>query len=298
MWCLLRVSGEAMMSWCQASWERTSTSWMLKVTGHVTTSEPSSSGRRVCSHRTRGDTGALPCQVACLVPRGTWRCQSSPALGAGLEPRDTWRYWSSSLSGGVTGVMRHVAMPELSGTRSRSGAAGTHGDTGALPYRVRSLALWCCMTRLTYGVSSLQVPTVIIHIHMVFRKWFTWTVCIINLKLILRNSLFYDGIFWKSPMYLSTAWIALEFTMLCWFWVSGICSSLLGSFFYVFYALCRLLTNSEYTISLLYKSCCICRHISTLAGFYQYTLWKQYYSGTLLVAFFMISVVLSPKIHI
>jgi hypothetical protein len=35
-----------------------------------------------------------------------------------------------------------MAMPELSDTRSRSGAVGPRGDTKALPCRVQSLALW------------------------------------------------------------------------------------------------------------------------------------------------------------
>jgi hypothetical protein len=41
----------------------------------------------VSSHGRRCDTRALPCWVACPTPRGTWWCQSSPALVAGLEPR-------------------------------------------------------------------------------------------------------------------------------------------------------------------------------------------------------------------
>jgi hypothetical protein len=52
---------------------------------HVVTLEPFRTERRVWSHRTHGDIGAIPFLVACPVPRGTWRCQSSLALGAGLE---------------------------------------------------------------------------------------------------------------------------------------------------------------------------------------------------------------------
>jgi hypothetical protein len=54
---------------------------------HMATPEPSHTGRRVWNHGTRGDTGALSGRVACPMPHGTWRCQSSLAPGVGLEPQ-------------------------------------------------------------------------------------------------------------------------------------------------------------------------------------------------------------------
>jgi hypothetical protein len=42
---------------------------------------------RVWSHGTRDNTRALPYRVACPVPRGMWRCQSSSTPRTGLEPR-------------------------------------------------------------------------------------------------------------------------------------------------------------------------------------------------------------------
>jgi hypothetical protein len=83
-------------------------------------------------------------------PVGWWaRCHgardNTRALShweAGLELWDTWRHWSPSLSSGVPGATGHMVMPELSDTRSGSGAAETHDGTRALPYRVRSLAPW------------------------------------------------------------------------------------------------------------------------------------------------------------
>jgi hypothetical protein len=100
--------------------------------------EPSRTGRWVWTHETRGDTRALPCRVVGLVARGDAR--ALPHREVGLEPRDTWRYQSPSLSGGMLGATGHVVMPKLFGTGS--GATRTRGDIGALPYRVRSLALW------------------------------------------------------------------------------------------------------------------------------------------------------------
>jgi hypothetical protein len=44
-------------------------------------------GTWVWSRETHGDTRALPYRVACLVPWGMWRCESSSTPGAGLEPR-------------------------------------------------------------------------------------------------------------------------------------------------------------------------------------------------------------------
>jgi hypothetical protein len=73
------------------------------------------------------------------VARGDAR--SLPRWEADLEPRDTWRHQSPSLSSGVPGATGHVAMLELSDTGTRSGAVSTRGEIGALPCRVRSLAL-------------------------------------------------------------------------------------------------------------------------------------------------------------
>jgi hypothetical protein len=56
----------------------------LRATGNVVTPEPSHTGRRVWSRRTRGDTGALPCRVAVPVARGDAR--ALPHREAGLEP--------------------------------------------------------------------------------------------------------------------------------------------------------------------------------------------------------------------
>jgi hypothetical protein len=44
--------------------------------------------------------------------------------------------------GGMLCATGHMAEPELSGTGSGSGAVGTHGGTGALSCRLRSLAPW------------------------------------------------------------------------------------------------------------------------------------------------------------
>jgi hypothetical protein len=104
------------------------------------TPEPSRMGRRVLSHRTCGDTGVLPCRVVGPVAHGDVR--ALPHREVCLEPRDTWQHRSPSLSGGMPGATGHVAMLELSGTRSGSGATGTRGDTEALPYRVQSLVQW------------------------------------------------------------------------------------------------------------------------------------------------------------
>jgi hypothetical protein len=52
--------------------------------GHVTTPEPSHTGRRVWSHGTRGNTRALPCWVAGSVARGDAR--ALPHREVDLEP--------------------------------------------------------------------------------------------------------------------------------------------------------------------------------------------------------------------
>jgi hypothetical protein len=74
------------------------------------------------SHEIRGDSRALSGWVTGSVPRGTWRHQSP------------------LLEGGVLCAMGHVAEPEFSNTRSRSGAVGIRGDTGSLSCLVQSLA--------------------------------------------------------------------------------------------------------------------------------------------------------------
>jgi hypothetical protein len=112
------------------------------ATGHVATPESSRIGRRTWSHKTRRDTRALPCRVAGPVPRGTWRHQSPPTPGEGSRaaghvatPEPFPVGWRARCHG-------HVVMPELFGIRSESGVVGTHGDTGALPCRVRILVPW------------------------------------------------------------------------------------------------------------------------------------------------------------
>jgi hypothetical protein len=62
-------------------------------------------GRRVWSRGTRVDIGALPWRVACLVPRGTWRCQSSLVPGADLEPQGRMAATKPSLLGAESGVV-------------------------------------------------------------------------------------------------------------------------------------------------------------------------------------------------
>jgi hypothetical protein len=111
----------------------------LRAMGHMVTPEPSRTGRWVWSRRTRDNTGALPYRAVGPVARGD--DIALPHWKAGLEPRDKWWHRSPSLPGGVPGATRYVAMPELSSTRSGSGAAGTRDFTRAIPYRVRSLAL-------------------------------------------------------------------------------------------------------------------------------------------------------------
>jgi hypothetical protein len=60
----------------------------VRATGHMAALEPSCTIKRVWSHRTRGDTGAL--SGGGPGASVTWRRLSLPAQGVGLEPRDTW----------------------------------------------------------------------------------------------------------------------------------------------------------------------------------------------------------------
>jgi hypothetical protein len=145
----------------------------LRATGHVTTLEPSHTGRWVWSRETRDDSGVFPYQAvgpaargdarallyreAGLEPRDTWRQrspslpgggpyrtwqrQSPPASGAGLESWDTWRHRSPSQLGGMPGATRHVATSKPSHTGSGSGAVGICSDTGALSCQVQCLTL-------------------------------------------------------------------------------------------------------------------------------------------------------------
>jgi hypothetical protein len=55
--------------------------------GHVATLEPSNTGRRVWSRRTRDDTGALPYRAAGLTARGDAKALLHQEVG--LKPRDT-----------------------------------------------------------------------------------------------------------------------------------------------------------------------------------------------------------------
>jgi hypothetical protein len=61
---LFRVPDEAMISLMSDA---------LGTHGHVATTEPSHTRRRVWNRRTRDDTGALPYRVVGPVPRGTWQ---------------------------------------------------------------------------------------------------------------------------------------------------------------------------------------------------------------------------------
>jgi hypothetical protein len=56
-------------------------------------------GRWIWSRGTREDTGALSQWVACPMPCGTWRSQSSLASEAGLEPRGHTAAPQPSLAG-------------------------------------------------------------------------------------------------------------------------------------------------------------------------------------------------------
>jgi hypothetical protein len=59
---------------------------MHSASGHMTIPEPFPSGWHALCHGARGDTGTLFWRVACFLPRGTWRSQSSLAPGTDLEP--------------------------------------------------------------------------------------------------------------------------------------------------------------------------------------------------------------------
>jgi hypothetical protein len=99
--------------------------------GHVATLEPSGTGRRVWSHETHGNIRALPHRVAGPVAHGDARALLHRE--ADLLLWDSWQHQSPSLSGDVPSATGHMAMPELSDTRSGSGVTRTGGDTGALP---------------------------------------------------------------------------------------------------------------------------------------------------------------------
>jgi hypothetical protein len=97
---------------------------------HVAAPEPSCTGRRVWSHWTHGDAGALPSGGPSALDM--WRCQSLPMQGTGLELQDTWQLRSPpppgvgfsamgyvvttepSIPGGEFGAVGHVATPDPS----------------------------------------------------------------------------------------------------------------------------------------------------------------------------------------
>jgi hypothetical protein len=56
------------------------------ASGHVVTLEPFPGGWHALCHGACGDTEALFWWVACSVPQGTWRSQSSLASRTDLEP--------------------------------------------------------------------------------------------------------------------------------------------------------------------------------------------------------------------
>jgi hypothetical protein len=136
----------------------------LRAIVHVAALELSCTGRRVWSHWTHGDAGALPSGGPSALDM--WRRQSLPMQGTGLELQDTWQLRSPpppgvgfsamgyvvttepSIPGGEFGAVGHVATPDPSpgGWCARCHGActesGTRGGTGALPYQVRSLAPW------------------------------------------------------------------------------------------------------------------------------------------------------------
>jgi hypothetical protein len=65
----------------------------LGASGHVATPEPFPGGWCVLCYEARGNTGALFWQMACSMPRGTWRSQRSLAPETDLEPCD-WSFKS------------------------------------------------------------------------------------------------------------------------------------------------------------------------------------------------------------
>jgi hypothetical protein len=92
-----------------------------RATGHVAAPEPSRTRRQVWSHRTRGDTGALPDGGPSASV--TWRRLSLLAQGVGLE--------SPLLSGDGLGASVHVATPEPFPGGWRARCLGARGDIGA-----------------------------------------------------------------------------------------------------------------------------------------------------------------------
>jgi hypothetical protein len=101
------------------------------------------------SHETRGDSRALCGWVTGSVPRGTWRHQSP------------------LLAGGVLCATGHVAEPELSDTRSRSGAMGIRGGTGSLSCLVQSLAPWgWSFKSCAQGYPVCRIPIVAPRAHL------------------------------------------------------------------------------------------------------------------------------------
>jgi hypothetical protein len=111
----------------------------LRATGHVAAPEPSRTRRRVWSHMTRGDIGAIP--GGGPGASVTWRRQSLPAQG-GLEPRGMWLLRSPLLPGDGLGASGHVATPEPFPGGWRARRLTACGDTGALSWRVAHSMPW------------------------------------------------------------------------------------------------------------------------------------------------------------
>jgi hypothetical protein len=123
-----------------------------KATGHVSTLEPSRTERRVWSHMTRGDIGALPAVV--LVPRShgdtraflrrgrVWSHETHVDFGAlsyrvtGSVPQGMWQHRSPFLVGGVPDASGHVTTPKPFPGRWCVVCHGARGDIGALSWRV------------------------------------------------------------------------------------------------------------------------------------------------------------------
>jgi hypothetical protein len=138
----------------------------LRATGHVAALEPSHTKRRVWSHRTRGNTGALWAVV--LVPRSHCNARAFLCMGwawsheargdsgdlscrvTGSVPRGMWQHWSPFMAGGMHGASGHmttlepfpgrwralchghVATPESSSGGWRALCLGTCGRARAL----------------------------------------------------------------------------------------------------------------------------------------------------------------------
>jgi hypothetical protein len=151
MRCLHRVPGEAMMSLMSSVLGMHGHSLGPRATEHVVAPKPSRTRRRVWSHRTCGDTGALsgggPGALGHVMtpepfPYG-WRAR---CLGARDDtgalslwvvcsvPRGTWRHQSPFLAGGALGASGHVATPEPFPSMWHALCHGAHGDTGALSW--------------------------------------------------------------------------------------------------------------------------------------------------------------------